>query len=148
VVVEPVKRRRYTEEFKADAAPLLLDGHCAASVCERLGLSGPNLLYAWKRRLIERDVDLLAALAEQNLVHAALSITTLDAELARSLEPRTSRPEARLRAIRELSAAGVPMAVMVAPTIPGLNDSEIPAILEVACDAGRPHPATGQLRLF
>ena len=51
---EPVTRRRYTEEFKAEAVQMLLDGHTAPSVCERLGLSGPNLLYAWKRRLIER----------------------------------------------------------------------------------------------
>lgn len=48
------KRRRFTEEFKAEAVQMLLDGHSTASVCERLGLSGPNLLYAWKRRLIER----------------------------------------------------------------------------------------------
>ena len=48
----PPKRRRYTEEFKAEAVQMLLDGHSASSVCERLGLSGPNLLYAWKRRLI------------------------------------------------------------------------------------------------
>ena len=48
------KRRRYTEEFKAEAVQMLLDGHTAPSVCERLGLSGPNLLYAWKRRLIEQ----------------------------------------------------------------------------------------------
>lgn len=54
VVSEAVKRRRYTEEFKAEAVQMLLDGHSAASVCERLGLSGPNLLYAWKRRLIAR----------------------------------------------------------------------------------------------
>lgn len=54
VIVEPVKRRRHTEEFKAEAVQMLLDGHGAASVCERLGLSGPNLLYAWKRRLIAR----------------------------------------------------------------------------------------------
>ena len=51
---EPAKRRRFTEEFKAEAVQMLLDGHSAASVCERLGLSGPNLLYAWKRRLVER----------------------------------------------------------------------------------------------
>jgi transposase len=54
VRVEPVKRRRYTEEFKAEAVAMLLDGHSAASVSERLGLSGPNVLYAWKRRLVAR----------------------------------------------------------------------------------------------
>ena len=54
VTSEAPKRRRFTEEFKAEAVQMLLDGHSAASVCERLGLSGPNLLYAWKRRLIAR----------------------------------------------------------------------------------------------
>jgi DNA repair photolyase len=65
-----------------------------------------------------------------------LSVTTLDAKLARALEPRTSAPAARLRAIGELSGAGVPVRVMAAPVIPGLNDSEIPAILQAAAEAG------------
>ena len=66
----------------------------------------------------------------------SLSITTLDAQLARVMEPRTSSPEARLRAIRELTDAGIPTNVMIAPIIPGLNDSEIPAILAAAREAG------------
>lgn len=89
-----------------------------------------------KNALILRDADLLAAMAACRLVSVAISVTTLDAELARTLEPRTSRPEARLRAIRELSARGVPVRVMVAPVIPGLTDEEMPAILQAARAAG------------
>jgi DNA repair photolyase len=89
-----------------------------------------------KNSLVLRDLDLLAPLARQRLVSLALSITTLDADLARTLEPRTATPAAKLRAIRELSAAGVPVRVMVAPIIPGLTDEEIPAILAAAKEAG------------
>jgi DNA repair photolyase len=89
-----------------------------------------------KNALVTRDIDLLQRLAEHNAVRVSLSITTLDPQLARVMEPRTSSPEARLRAIRELSAAGIPTNVMTAPIIPGLNDSEIPAILAAAREAG------------
>ncbi|HEV8001543.1 MAG TPA: PA0069 family radical SAM protein [Planctomycetaceae bacterium] len=89
-----------------------------------------------KNRLVTRDLDLLAPMAAQGLVHVSLSITTLDEKLARRMEPRTSRPSARLEAVRELTAAGVPTRVMIAPIIPGLNDSEIPQILKAAQAAG------------
>ncbi|HEX4131307.1 MAG TPA: PA0069 family radical SAM protein [Pirellulales bacterium] len=89
-----------------------------------------------KNALVVRDLDVLAPMAAAGLVHVNLSITTLDAELARGMEPRTSTPAARLRAIRSLADAGVPAAVMIGPVIPGLNDSEIPAILKAAADAG------------
>jgi DNA repair photolyase len=89
-----------------------------------------------KNALVVRDLDLLTMLAEHRAVRVSLSITSLDPQLARTMEPRTSAPEARLRAIRELSAAGIPTNVMVAPIIPGLNDSEMPAILAAAREAG------------
>ncbi len=89
-----------------------------------------------KNALVTRDLDLLAPLAAENLVHVYVSVTTLDAELARVLEPRTATPHARLRAIRELTDAGVPVGVMTAPIIPGLNDQEMPAILRAAREAG------------
>jgi DNA repair photolyase len=89
-----------------------------------------------KNALVVRDLDILQALAAQTLVHVNLSITTLDAELARVMEPRTSIPAARLRAIRELSAAGIPVRVLVAPIIPGLNDHEAAEILQAAREAG------------
>lgn len=89
-----------------------------------------------KNALILRDLDLLCELAQRSLVHAAISVTTLDADLARKMEPRTSAPAARLGAIRRLSEAGVPVSVMNAPIIPGLNDHEIPAVLAAAREAG------------
>lgn len=89
-----------------------------------------------KNALVARDIDLLQQLAAHRAVRVCLSITTLDAKLARAMEPRTSSPAARLRTIRELTDAGIPTQLMLAPVIPGLNDSEIPAILTAARDAG------------
>lgn len=89
-----------------------------------------------KNQLITRDIDLLKELANFQAAHVTISVTSLDQKLASDLEPRTSRPAARLEAIRSLSAAGVPVAVNVAPVIPGLNDHEVPAILEAAKKAG------------
>jgi DNA repair photolyase len=89
-----------------------------------------------KRHLVSRDADLLAELAQHQAAAVFLSITTLDRELARSLEPRASQPEGRLAAIEELTKAGVPVGVLVAPVIPGLTDHEMPAILAAAAQAG------------
>jgi DNA repair photolyase len=89
-----------------------------------------------KNALVTRDLDLLAPMAARRLAHVHISITTLNAELARSLEPRTSTPQAKLAAIRALAEAGVPVGVMTAPIIPGLNDHELPAILAAAREAG------------
>lgn len=89
-----------------------------------------------KNALVVRDLDLLAQLARHYAVRVSLSITTLDPKLARTMEPRTSSPAARLRAIRDLTLAGIPTNVMVAPVIPGLTDSEMPAILTAAREAG------------
>lgn len=83
-----------------------------------------------------RDLDLLGPMAAQNLVHVNISITTLDPALARAMEPRASTPAARLRAVRELSAAGVPVRMLIAPVVPGLTDAEIPALLAAAKEAG------------
>jgi DNA repair photolyase len=89
-----------------------------------------------KSSLVLRDVDLLAELATQKLVRVAISITTLDGALARRLEPRAAQPERRLEAVAKLTSAGVPVVVMIAPVIPGLNDEEIPQILRAAREAG------------
>jgi DNA repair photolyase len=89
-----------------------------------------------KNALITRDLDVLGELARFNCISVNLSVTSLDADLAGKLEPRASRPAARLQAIRQLSAAGIPTSVMVAPIIPGLTDHEMPAILEACADAG------------
>jgi DNA repair photolyase len=100
-----------------------------------------------KNALILRDLDILGGMASEGLVHVNMSITTLDAELARSMEPRTSTPLARLRAVKALTEAGVPVRVLVAPIIPGLNDSEVPAILAASGDAGARAAAYTMLRL-
>ena len=89
-----------------------------------------------KSALILRDLDLLEALAAQNLVSVAVSLTTLDHELKRIMEPRAASPAARLRCLRELHAAGVPVSVLCAPMIPMINDAELEQLLEAARDAG------------
>ena len=89
-----------------------------------------------KNHLVTRDCDLLAQLASFDAAAVFISITTLDNELCRRMEPRASQPQGRLAAIKELRQAGVPVGVMAAPIIPGLNDHEIPAILQAAADAG------------
>jgi len=100
-----------------------------------------------KNALVLRDLDVMSDLANMGLIHVAISVTTLDAKLAREMEPRTSVPAARLRAIQALSEAGVPTGVMVAPIIPGLNDNEVPQILEAARDAGARTAGSVLLRL-
>ncbi|HEY7996768.1 MAG TPA: radical SAM protein, partial [Steroidobacteraceae bacterium] len=92
-------------------------------------------------------LNLLSELARQGLTSVALSVTTLDADLKRTLEPRAAAPLARLRALRELNAAGVPTMAMVAPVIPALNDHEIEAILEACAQAGVRRAAYVLLRL-
>ena len=89
-----------------------------------------------KNQLVTRDLDLLGKLAAHRAAAVNISITSLDPKLQRILEPRTSTPRARLEAIRQIRAAGVPVGVMSAPIIPGLNDHEVPAILQAAAEAG------------
>ncbi|HEX2494218.1 MAG TPA: PA0069 family radical SAM protein, partial [Steroidobacter sp.] len=89
-----------------------------------------------KSAMIERDIDILAPLASDDLVHAFVSIATLSNELKRTLEPRTASPAARLRAMRKLADAGVPVGVMAAPVIPVLTDFELERILRAAAGAG------------
>ncbi len=105
------------------------------------------ILIITKNALVTRDLDVLAELARHQCTLVNLSVTSLDADLAGELEPRASRPAARLRAIRELSAAGIPVNVLVAPVIPGLNDHEIPAILDAVAAAGAQSASYVLLRL-
>lgn len=100
-----------------------------------------------KSDLIVRDLDILGPMAAKGLAKVGVSVTTLDRELARKLEPRASRPDKRLAAIRACAAAGVPTAVMVAPVIPAVNDHEIEPILEAAVAAGADSAAWILLRL-
>lgn len=100
-----------------------------------------------KNHLITRDIDILGDMAKRNLAEVFLSITTLDRDLARTMEPRASAPHRRLAAIRELAAAGIPVGVMTAPMIPGLNDHEMESILDAATAAGATRAGYTALRL-
>jgi DNA repair photolyase len=100
-----------------------------------------------KNHLVTRDVDLFGELAAHQAAAVFLSVTTLDGDLARRMEPRAPQPAGRLAAIAELARAGVPVGVLVAPVIPGLTDHELPAIVEAAAAAGARHAGYVLLRL-
>ncbi len=100
-----------------------------------------------KSSLVERDIDLLAPLAARQLVAVYLSITTLDGALARALEPRACAPQRRLRTIRALAEAGIPVGVSVSPVIPFLNEPELERVLEAAREAGASRAFSIVLRL-
>lgn len=100
-----------------------------------------------KNAMVTRDLDVLQEMARHKLVAVTISVTTLDASLASRMEPRTAIPEKRLEAIGELSRAGIPTCVNVAPIIPGLTDGEIPRILEAAAGAGATFAGYIMLRL-
>ena len=106
------------------------------SVLEVLDRANHPVGIVTKSALVVRDIDILSRMAERQLVKVALSVTTLDRHLARKMEPRATTPARRLEAIRQLSEAGIPTQVMVAPIVPALNDSEIERILEAAYEAG------------
>jgi len=100
-----------------------------------------------KSALISRDLDILGPMGKAGLARAAVSVTTLDRRLARSMEPRAATPERRIDAIRQMAEAGVPVTVMFAPSIPSLNDHEMEAVLERAAQAGATSAGYVALRL-
>lgn len=100
-----------------------------------------------KNHLVKRDLDVLGELSRHQAALLIMTVTSLDRDLASRLEPRTSMPEARLQAIEAARAAGVPAGILVAPVIPGLNDHEIPEILQAAARAGAGFAAYVMLRL-
>ena len=100
-----------------------------------------------KSALVERDIDLLAPMAEKGLAEVFISIATLDQELARRLEPRASAPARRLQAIRKLAAAGIPVGVFTSPVIPMVTDKDLEAVLEAAKDAGATNASYTIVRL-
>ena len=116
-------------------------------ILEVLDRAGHPVGIVTKSALVLRDLDILARMAERNLAKVALSITTLDPELARKMEPRAAAPLRRLETLRALAQAGVPTTVMVAPIIPALNDSEIERILDRAQAAGVREAGYVMLRL-
>jgi DNA repair photolyase len=116
-------------------------------ILEVLDRAGHPVGIVTKSALVLRDVDILARMAKRDLVKVAISVTTLDAKLARTMEPRASTPPRRLEALRQLVKAGVPTSTMVAPVIPALNDAEIERILEAVAETGVRHAGYVLLRL-
>ena len=100
-----------------------------------------------KSAMIERDLDILAELAQQDLVQVAFSVTSLDRELSRRLEPRATAPQRRLQAISRLTENGIPVSVLFAPVIPVLNDNEVEAVLSAVQEAGACSASYIMLRL-
>ncbi len=105
-------------------------------ILEVLERAGHPVGIVTKSALVLRDLDILARMAKRDLVKVAISVTTLDAKLARTMEPRASTPPRRLDALRQLVSAGVPASTMVAPVIPALNDAEIERILDAVAETG------------
>lgn len=128
--------------------PIMLSGNtdCYQPIERKLGLTrkllevaleyGQPIGVITKNALVLRDIDLLKEMAKRNLIRVAISVTSLDAELQRKLEPRASAPYKRLRAIRELTEAGIPTIAMIAPIIPGLNSHEILPLMKATSEAG------------
>ena len=116
-------------------------------ILEVLERAGHPVGIVTKSALVLRDLDILTRMAKRNLVKVALSVTTLDAGLARTMEPRAATPTRRLEALRQLSRAGVPTTVMVAPIIPAVTDAEIERILDAAKIAGVKEAGYVMLRL-
>lgn len=116
--------------------PIERERRITRAILEVLERNGHPVGIVTKSALVLRDLDILARMAERGLAKVALSVTTLEKRIARAMEPRATTPTKRLEALRELSAAGIPTTVMVAPIIPGLTDNEIEQILKAARDAG------------
>jgi len=127
--------------------PIERERRIMRAILEKLAAFHHPVTITTKSALVMRDLDLLAPMAALGLARVALSITSLEGDLARRLEPRASSPPKRLAAIRALSAEGIPTMVMVAPLIPALTDSELENILAAAADAGAGHAAWILLRL-
>jgi len=129
---DPIMMAGVTDVYQPVEADLRLTRRCLEVMIEM----GQSVTLITKSKLILRDIDLLRELSRRNLVHVAVSLTTLDHKLAAAMEPRAASPRSRVDVIRTLSRAGVPVMVMTAPIIPGLNDHEMPSLLREASRAG------------
>ncbi len=127
--------------------PIEREWKITRGIIELLAQCDHPLTIVTKSALVERDIDLLAPMAAKNLARVYVSITTLDRELARKLEPRASAPPRRLAAVKALASAGIPVGVMTAPIIPQLNDKDMEAILEAAAANGARWAGWVMLRL-
>ncbi|MFO0856454.1 MAG: PA0069 family radical SAM protein [Phycisphaerales bacterium] len=131
-VVQPIMMAGVTDVYQPIEAELGLTRQCLQVMLD----TRQPVTMITKSKLILRDIDILKELAAKNLVRVAISVTTLDNQLASIMEPRAAAPRGRIDVIRTLASAGVPVMVMTAPIIPGLNDSEIPSLLREASRAG------------
>ena len=127
--------------------PIERERRIMRSILEVLERTSHPVGIVTKSALITRDIDILARMAERQLARVCISITTLDAKIARAMEPRAPTPTKRLDAVRQLAEAGIPTTVMVAPIIPALTDPEIERILEAAKEAGARSAGYVMLRL-
>jgi DNA repair photolyase len=127
--------------------PIERDYQITRSVIEVLAEHRHPFTIVTKSALVERDIDLLAPLARQRLVHVFISLAMLDGEVARRLEPRAAAPQRRLRTIQSLSAAGIPVGVLVAPVIPLITEPELEKVIAAAAQAGATSAACIVLRL-
>jgi DNA repair photolyase len=127
--------------------PVERERRITRSILEVLSTFDHPVTIVTKSALVQRDIDILAPMAAKRLASVAVSVTTLDRDLARRLEPRATTPARRLETLRALSAAGIPATVMTAPIIPGLNDQEMEAILAAAKEHGAQHAGYVLLRL-
>ena len=127
--------------------PCEADHRLMREVLEVLSAFNHPLAITTKGTLIERDIDVLAPMAAKGLLRVGISVTTLDADLCRALEPRAPAPARRLAMIRRLSQAGIPVRAMVAPVIPGLTDAELDPILAAVAEAGAEAASWIMLRL-
>ncbi len=137
-----LEKQLSNKNYKPDIIMLSGNTDCYQPIERKLGITRKALEVCLKYRnpvsiitkssLVQRDIDLLKEMAELNLISVMISITSLDRELIRKMEPRTSTPEKRLKVVEELSRNKIPVGVNLAPIIPGLNDNEIPEILREA----------------
>ncbi|MDB5552379.1 MAG: hypothetical protein JWL86_2363 [Rhizobium sp.] len=127
--------------------PIEKEWRIMRQILEVLAAANHPVAIVTKSALIMRDIDILAKMAEKGLARAALSVTTMDRKLARLMEPRASTPVKRLEAIRAMSEAGIPTAVMASPMIPALNDHELERILDAGAAAGAKEASYVLLRL-
>jgi DNA repair photolyase len=132
-----------TDPYQPVERRLLLTRRCLEVLAE---VRNPTAIIT-KNHLLTRDLDLFAQLREYGAIAVSLSVTSVNRELQRVMEPRTSTPERRLEAIRKLTEAGIPAGVLVAPVIPGLTDHEMPEILAAAAEAGAIRAGFIMLRL-
>ncbi|MFN7126990.1 MAG: PA0069 family radical SAM protein [Allorhizobium sp.] len=141
--VKPIAIGTNTDPYQ----PIEREWRIMRQVLEVLDKANHPVVIVTKSALILRDIDILKSMAERGLVKVGISVTTLDRKLARTMEPRASTPAKRLEAIKALSEAGIPVAVMMAPVIPALNDHEIERILDSGKAAGASEASYVLLRL-